>query len=123
MHYKIKLNSAKPPFGVPGVETSLPLMLTAVADNRLSLKRLVEMTSVRPREIFSIPDDPDTYTEVDLKEGYVIDSSKFQSKSKWTPFDGKRVTGKVVKVVLRGNVVYDGENIVGDPSGKVIYPV
>lgn len=118
-----KLKSSNPPSGVPGIETTLPLMLTAVNKNRLSMQRLIEMTSTRPKEIFGIQGDLDTYTEVDLKESYVIDSSKLQSKSPWTPFDGTRVTGKVIKVVLRGEVVYDGEEIKVKPSGRVINPV
>jgi carbamoyl-phosphate synthase/aspartate carbamoyltransferase/dihydroorotase len=122
-HTKEEKKSAHPPFGVPGIETSLPLMLTAVAEGKLSLEKLVDMTSKRPKEIFGIKDDPDTYTEVDLKESYIIDSSKLQSKSAWTPFDGVRVKGKIEKVVLRGKVIFDGEEIKGPPSGRTIQPV
>lgn len=118
--------SENPPFGVPGLETTLPLLLTAVAERRLTLERLIELISKKPREIFGIRKHHDTYfdtyTEVDLKESYLIDSKNLKTKAGWTPFDGVRVTGRVVKIVLRGNVVYDGESITEDPRGKVIYP-
>jgi carbamoyl-phosphate synthase/aspartate carbamoyltransferase/dihydroorotase len=118
-----KLLSKPTPFGVLGLETTLPLLLSAVAEGKLTLEKLVDATSTKPRQIFGISDQPETYTEVDLKESYTIDSSKLKTKCAWTPYDGKRVTGKVVKVVLRGNVVFDGDKIENDPIGKVIYPI
>ncbi len=117
-----KLNSEKPPFGVPGLETTLPLMLTAVEEGRLSLDRLVELTSTNPRRIFDIRETPDTYTEVDLKHSYVVDSRNLKTKAGWTSFEGMRVTGRIVKVVLRGNVVFDGEDIQHPAMGRIVYP-
>ncbi len=122
-HTREEKSSEKPPFGVPGLETTLPLLLTAVADGRLTLERLAELTSTKPREIFGIKEDFDTYTEIDLKESYIIDSSKLQTKAGWTPFEGVRVTGRVVKTVLRGDMVFDGEEIIGSPKGRIIYPL
>ncbi len=114
--------SGKPPFGVPGLETTFPLLLTAVAEGRLSIERLIELTSTMPRKIFGILKEVDTYTEVDLKESYIIDSSKLKTKAGWTPFEGVRVTGRVVKTVLRGDVVFDREEVKEPPRGRVIYP-
>jgi len=121
-HTKEEKTSEKPPFGVPGLETTLPLLLTAVVDGRLTIERLVQLTSTRPREIFAVEETTDTYTEVDLRESYIIDGSKLRTKAGWTPFDGVRVTGRVVRVILRGEVVCDGESIKEYPRGKVIYP-
>ncbi|MGC9522197.1 MAG: amidohydrolase family protein, partial [Anaerolineae bacterium] len=53
-----------PPPGVPGLETAVPLMLTAVVDERLSLDRLVELMFTTPRRIFKLPKQPETWTEV-----------------------------------------------------------
>lgn len=117
-----KLNSEKPPFGIPGLETTLPLMLTAVSQGRLSLDRLVELTSTNPKRIFNIGDMPETYTVVDLKHSYIVDSKNLKTKAGWTPFEGMRVVGKVAKVVLRGNVVFDGENVLQPAIGKVVFP-
>lgn len=110
-------------FGVPGLETTLPLMLTAVASGRISLKKLINLISTKPMEIFKVRDDKNTYTEVDLKESYLIDSHNLQTKCGWTPFEGRKVTGKITKVVLRGEVVFDGEKIIGIPKGKIISPI
>jgi dihydroorotase len=114
--------SDSPPYGIPGLETTLPLLLTSVADGRLSLDRLIELTSINPRKIFGIPKMPETYTQIDLSQSYIIDPRTFNTKAKWTPFEGMRVKGKIVKVVLRGNVVFDGENVIGSPVGQVIFP-
>ena len=115
-------SSVKPPFGVPGLETSLPLVLTAVAEGKLSMDRLVELVSTNPRKIFGLAVAQETYTEVDLRESFLIESSNLRTKCGWTPFNGMRVTGKVVKVVLRGETVFDGENVVGNPRGRVVFP-
>ena len=117
-----KLNSIKPPYGVTGLETAIPLMLTAVKEGRLSMKKLIELIYINPRKIFNISETPDTYTEVDLDDSYVIDNKNLYTKAKWTPFDGAKVTGRIRKVVLRGNIIFDGENIMQPALGKVIYP-
>jgi carbamoyl-phosphate synthase/aspartate carbamoyltransferase/dihydroorotase len=114
--------SEKPPFGVPGLETSLPLLLTAVAEEKLTLDQVVKLTSTNPRKIFGIRESVETFTEVDLKESYVIDARNLKTKCAWTPFEGKRVTGKISRVVLRGKTVYDGEQVIGEPKGNIIYP-
>ena len=45
-----------------------------------------------------------------------------KTKCAWTPFEGKKVTGRILRVVLRGKTVYDGEKIIGDPVGNLIFP-
>lgn len=108
------------PSGVPGLETALPLLLTAVSQGRLTLDQLVQLTSVNPRQIFSIPEQKETFVEVDLGEAYEISNNNLQTKAGWTPFAGMKVMGKIKKVVLRNQVVFDGQNILG-PSGEIIY--
>lgn len=120
-HTKEEKLSEKPPFGIPGLETALPLLLTAVAEDKLTLDQVVELTSTNPRKIFGIIKQPETYTEVDIKESYIIDASKLRTKCGWTPFEGMEVVGRINKVVLRGEVVFDGEEVKG-PRGKVIFP-
>lgn len=117
-HTKEEKLTEKPAFGVPGLETTLPLLLTAVNDGRLTIERLIELTSVNPRKVFGIPDQVETYVEVDLDERYTINDRHLYTKCGWTPFAGMKVTGKVKKVVLRGQLVYDGQNIFG-PCGQV----
>lgn len=121
-HTKEEKMSDKPPFGVPGLETALPLLLTAVAKQKLTLDQVVKLTSTNPRKIFNLAETPETFIEVDLKESYFIDSANLKTKCGWTPFDGMRVTGKIVRVVLRGETVFDRGDIVGNPKGNIIYP-
>ncbi len=118
-HTKEEKLSEKPPFGVPGLETTLPLLLTAVNDGRLTLERLMELTVTTPRKIFDIPEQEDTYVEVNMGEKWIIGNKNLQTKCGWTPFAGMKVTGKVKKVVLRGNLAYDEKNILG-PFGQVL---
>ncbi len=119
--------SDNPPPGIVGLETSLPLMLTAVKNGRLSLDRLVELMSTNPRRIFNLPPQPDTYIDVDFDTPYTISNAELQTKCGWSPFDGWNVTGRVQQVVLRGQPVYDfsqpdlKRRILAQPgSGKLI---
>lgn len=98
-----------PPPGVAGLETALPLMLTAVSQGRLSLKRLIELMATNPRRIFGLPEQPDTYAEVDAETKYVISNDLLHTRCGWTPFAGMAVTGRVLRVVLRGQLAYDAE--------------
>lgn len=118
-HTKEEKMGEKPAYGVPGLETTLPLLLTAVNDGRLTIDRLIELTYTNPRRIFGLPEQEDTYIEVDLGESWEISNENLQTKCGWTPFEGMKVTGRVKKVVLRGQLAYDGRNIFG-PYGKVL---
>jgi carbamoyl-phosphate synthase/aspartate carbamoyltransferase/dihydroorotase len=118
-HTKEEKSGEKPAYGVPGLETTLPLLLTAVNDGRLTIERLIELTSTNPRKVFGIPEQPETYVEVDMEENWIIDDKNLQTKCGWTPFVGMKVKGKVKKVVLRGEVVFDGQNVIG-PFGQVL---
>jgi carbamoyl-phosphate synthase/aspartate carbamoyltransferase/dihydroorotase len=71
---------------------------------------LIERLNTNPKKIFNLPDQPDTYIEVDLDTTWIIPKAMKFSKSKWTPFEGRSVKGMVRRVVLRGEVAYiDGE--------------
>ena len=118
-HTKEEKSGEKPMFGVPGLETTLPLLLTAVSDGRLTIDRLIELTFTNPRKIFCLPEQEDTYVEVDMEKSCIIENDSLQTKCRWSPFAGMKVTGKVKKVVLRGQLVYDGQNIFG-PYGQVL---
>lgn len=118
-HTKEEKLSEKPPFGVPGLETTLPLLLTAVNEGRLTLERLIELTSINPRKTFAVPEQEETFVEVDLEESYEIRDDNLQTKAGWSPFAGRKVTGKVKKVILRGQEVFNGQTILG-PFGKLV---
>lgn len=121
-HTKEEKKSLNPPNGVPGLETTLPLLLTAVNEGKLTIERLIELTNKNPKRIFNIPDQPDTFVEIDPTEHYTLNAERLFTKCKWTPFEDMRVVGKVKKVVLRGKTVFKDGQILGNPQGSVIYP-
>ncbi|XP_066560917.1 multifunctional protein CAD isoform X2 [Amia ocellicauda] len=111
--------SEKPPPGYPGLETMLPLLLTAVSEGRLSIDDIIKRLYENPRKIFSLPVQENTYIEVDLEQEWKIPSCMQFTKSKWTPFEGMTVKGKVRRVVLRGEVAYiDGQVLVPPGYGE-----
>jgi dihydroorotase-like cyclic amidohydrolase len=111
------------PFGVPGLETSLPLMLTAVHTGRMTIERLVDMMYSAPMRIYGTKQQPETYIEVDTAHKWTIQSANQLTKCGWTPFEGMDVTGSVRTVVLRGqSVVQDGEVIAAPGVGMIIAP-
>lgn len=118
-----KSNPEKVVNGVPGLETSLPLLLTAVNEGRLSIEKLIEITSTNPRRIFNIPEQPDTYVEIDPTIHYTLNAKRLYTKCGWTPFEGMKVRGKIKRVILRGEVVFNDGEVLDPPKGQVIYPV
>lgn len=112
--------SATPPPGVPGLETSLPLMLAAVQDGRLTVERLVALMHHNPRRIFSLPEQLETRVEVDMTP-WTIPVGGWRTKCGWTPFAGLRAGGRVRRVILRGQTVVDDGNVIASPgSGRLI---
>lgn len=113
--------SSKPPPGYPGLETMLPLLLTAVAEKRLTLEEVIDRLYWNPKRIFHLPDQEDTYVEVDLDEEWIIPEETQFCRSRWTPFAGRAVTGCVKRVVLGGEVVFiDGQVLAAPGSGRSI---
>ncbi len=121
-HTKQEKESAKPPFGVPGLETTLPLLLTAMSNGKITKDEIIEKCYTRPKEIFHLPDQKDTYVEIDEKKEYVIRNKNLFTKCKWSPFEGWKVRGKVRRVFLRGKKVFeDGKVLAQAGSGRIVY--
>jgi carbamoyl-phosphate synthase/aspartate carbamoyltransferase/dihydroorotase len=112
-----------PPFGVPGLETTLSLLVNAFHEGKLSLERIQALTHDTPKKLFNVPTQENTYVEVDLDQEFMIKNSDVISKCGWTPFEGMTVKGKIVKVILRGQVVFSDGKIVAPPTGKTMTPV
>lgn len=115
-HSLAEKQSDQPPYGVPGLETTLPLMCLAVQEGRLTLEHMIALLATNPRRIFGLPTPPDTYTTVDLDAEYVIDRANLRGACKWSPFEGMRVSGKVTGVWIRGMHAYDGETVLVQPG-------
>ena len=114
--------------GVPGLETTLPLMLTLVNKRILRFSDLIRMLAENPAKIFSLhskgriqPGYDGDIILIDLRRRSRIDSSKFFSKAKFSPFDDFRTIGTVASTIVGGRVVYDNGQLVGKQgSGSVL---
>lgn len=106
-HTLAEKDSEKPPPGFPGLETSLPLLLTAVHDGRLVVADIIEKMHTAPKRIFSLPEQPETWVEVDENAVYEIRATGMHSRCGWTPFEGWQARGRVTRVVLRGEEAYN----------------
>ncbi|MFZ5921384.1 MAG: amidohydrolase family protein [Chloroflexota bacterium] len=115
-HTLAEKDSDNPPPGFPGVETILPLLLTAVHDKRLTINQLIEKMHTNPRRIFHLPDQPETWVEVDDAAEYEIHAADLRSRCGWTPFEGWRVKGRVARVVLRGREAFRDGRILVEPG-------
>ena len=104
-------DTENPPPGFPGLETILPLLLTAVSDSRLTIPDIIQKMHTNPRKIFNLPEQPETWIEVDEKEEYEIRAENQFTKCGWTPFEGWKVKGKIKKVVLRGKTAFENGKI------------
>ena len=115
-HTVAEKNSDTPPPGFPGLETALPLMLTAVNLGRLSIDTLIIKMFTNPKRIFNLPDQSDTYIEVDMDHQYSITANKMFSRCGWTPFENYPVSGSISRVVLRGEEAYKEGKILVQPG-------
>lgn len=111
-----------PPPGVAGLETSLPLLLTAVHQGRLSLDRLVTLMAANPRRIFNLPQQPETYVEAEIGPAQTIDDATLYTKCGWSPFAGMTVRGRVQRVVLRGQTVFEDGHVLAAPGTGHLLP-
>jgi allantoinase len=118
------------PAGFIGVETMLPLMLTQVSAERLSLEDLVRMACWAPARIWSISDrkghldvgaDAD-FNLVDLEAPGTIEGSRLHSLHPVSPYEGWKTVGAAVRTYLRGALVAEDGQAVGAPSGSFVTP-
>ncbi len=114
--------------GVPGLETTLQLLLTEVKRGRLSVGDIVRLISERPSRIFELHGkgmiksgfDADL-TVVDLSGKQRVEAASFHSKAKYSPFDGRMVDGKAVKTIVGGQMIMEDDEIVARPgSGEIV---
>lgn len=115
------------PSGMPGVQTLLPVMLTHVAEGRLTLERLVDLTSHGAQRLFGLADkgrlavgyDADI-TIVDLKARRTFRHEDMATRSGWTPFDGMEAKGWPKATIIRGRVVMRDDEIVARGLGEPV---
>ncbi len=118
------------PFGLPGVETVYPLMLTGVNEGRLSLERLVAARSQIPAQVYglwprkgnlNIGADAD-FILVDLDAEKTLRNDDIVAKVGWTPYEGRKVKGLPVKTFVRGHLVAEAGQPVAEPGWGQFLP-
>jgi dihydroorotase len=121
---KVRASIWDVPSGFAGVETLLPLMLTAVHDGRLSLERLVHATSEAPARTWGlwprkgsveVGADADLVL-VDLERAGEIRAANLHGMNNLSPFEGRATIGAAVTTIVRGRIVVRDGQLVGEPG-------
>jgi dihydroorotase len=115
------------PPGIVGLETSLPLMFSQIVKGRLSLKRLVDAAATSPARIFQLRGkgrlekgfDADIIL-VNPKKTTTIRAANFNSKAKFSPFEGTKCKGDVSYTIVNGQIVAHERTIVGSACGRIL---
>lgn len=115
------------PSGMPGVQTLLPLMLDHVANGRMTLERLIDMTSTSVQRVFGLVGkgriaagyDAD-FTVVDRKGSFTVSEDWLASRCGWSPFTGIELKGRVIGTIVRGNVAMWEAQIANQAQGEAL---
>jgi dihydroorotase (multifunctional complex type) len=111
-------------FGLPGVETTLTLLLNAAAQGQLSLERLVQVLCEVPARVYGLyprkgallPGSDADFVLVDPHREHVLSDERIVSKAGWTPYAGMRVRGAVVAIYVRGRMVAEEGRATAEPG-------
>lgn len=98
-----RLPFGKAPSGIPGVETSLPLMLDAVSKGWVTLPRLVEVMRTSIERLFRLPSNDDLVL-VDLAHLQEVKRETLKTKCQWSPYVGRSLKGWPIYTYLRGRL-------------------
>ena len=118
------------PSGIPGVQTIFPLMLNAALEGKLTIDQLIKYMVLNPVNIFKlknkgiiIEDYDADLTIVDLNGESEIQNKNMASKVGWTPFDGKKLRGRVAMTVVRGTIVMKDGEVCTTPKDSAKAPI
>jgi len=115
-HTQAEKRGPNPPPGVPGLETLLPLMLQAVDEGRITRDRLEAMTYYNPIRIFGLTPPERASVEVDLSVRRELPFEGYVTRCGWSPFVGLPALGRVERVILRGQVAWEGGRVLAAPG-------
>jgi carbamoyl-phosphate synthase / aspartate carbamoyltransferase / dihydroorotase len=77
---------------------------------------IIQKSVINPRRIFKLPEQPETWVEVDENARYEIHAAEMHSRCGWTPFEGWQVKGRVTRVILRGQEACKDGKILAEPG-------
>lgn len=116
------------PNGFPAIETSMAIAFNAVLEGKLSLGQMVSAMAAEPARIaglsnkgqIAIGKDADLVL-LDPKGSWTVDQEQLHSKAGWSPFHGKKFRGRITKTILRGEVIAENGELVGEsPRGRFV---
>ena len=118
------------PAGISGIEALTPVILNAVNEGKINLYQAAAIGSANAARTFGLYPRKGTIAVgadgdlaiVDMSREYVFDQTKMYSKAKWTPYDGMRFQGKVVKTILRGRTVMEDGVVSEGCCGAFVRP-
>ncbi|MBI5679829.1 MAG: dihydroorotase family protein [Methanobacterium sp.] len=122
-----KRNVWEAPPGIPNLDTTLPLLLTQINQNKMGFGDIKRLLCENPAKIFKLENkgmikegmDAD-FVFVDMKKESIITPENFKTKAKYSPFSGFKVKGTPVMTMIRGNVVMENGEIF-ENKGKFVY--
>ncbi|MFN8769950.1 MAG: dihydroorotase [Neisseriaceae bacterium] len=94
----------KCPSGIPGIETTIPLLITAYKEGKLTLDRIIELAYLNPKKIFSLPEN-DNLVFLNIKKFKLIEDKNLYTKVKWSPYTGMNLTG-FPQYIYANNTLY-----------------
>ena len=108
---KDKLSGAQM-FGVPGLETTLGLFCRAIYQKMTTMDEVIRWFYETPKKVFNIPDQNNTFVELDPSKPFIVGQNGYQTKCGWSPFDGWELFGHVETVVLKKKTLVAGGKLV-----------
>jgi carbamoyl-phosphate synthase/aspartate carbamoyltransferase/dihydroorotase len=115
-HTLAEKHGPEPPPGFPGLETALGLLLEAVQDGRMTLDDLIARAHSNPRRIFELPEQPETWVELDPEAAWEVRAADLHSRCGWSPFEGMNLRGRVRRVQLRGATAFEDGKVLAAPG-------
>jgi len=115
-HTRAEKDSAAPPPGVPGLETTLPLLLRAADEGRLTLERVIELTYYNPLRIYGLQGPAQSWVEVEIEAPYRLPRDGYHTRCGWSPFGGEWALGHVGRVHLRSKLVWEYRQVLVPPG-------
>lgn len=91
------------PSGVPGIETTLPLLLTAYREEKITLEKIIELTHDNPQKIFNLPKNNDQII-VNLNLEKEVKNANLKTKCGWSPFVGRQLVGWPIAVTINNKI-------------------